>query len=87
MALKFIPRVRIYLDWDGRMDLCTATTPVAAEAFRFVSNCLDEGKAGFVTSELTIAEALVHAVRNGDHVIIGADGAFFSIKQWERGGC
>jgi len=56
--------VRVYLDADGLLDLATPTTAQNQEELKLISAALDRGRLLFVTSEITIAETPVHAVRN-----------------------
>ena len=57
---------RIYLDTDGLLDLVTPESSQDRYDLELLSNSLDIGATVFITSELTIVEALVHAVRNED---------------------
>ena len=56
----------VYLDTDGLLDLVTPMSPQDRTDLHEISLALDEGGLAFVTSELTILESLVHAVRTGD---------------------
>jgi len=58
--------IRIYLDADGLLDLVTPKNAKDQRDLREISAALDDGRLLFITSELTIAETLVHAVRNRD---------------------
>jgi predicted nucleic acid-binding protein len=60
--------LRIYLDTDGLLDLVPSSTQADEESEDTISEALDRGTLVFVTSEITILEALVHARRGNDQL-------------------
>jgi predicted nucleic acid-binding protein len=58
--------LRIYLDTDGLLDLVSSKSSQAFEFRKTVGLALENTSLVFVTSQLTILEALVHAVKEMD---------------------
>lgn len=61
-----MPALRIYLDTDGLLELITLERPEDREHFKAIADALAMGDLLLVTSEITILEALVHAVQEND---------------------
>jgi predicted nucleic acid-binding protein len=61
-----VPALRIYLDADGLLDLVATESPTDNENRRAIGLALSGGSLVFVTSEITLLEALVHALRDKD---------------------
>ena len=57
---------RVYLDTDGLLDLVTPEGTPDRAHLAIVGKALADGTLRFVTSELTIVESLVHAVRSNN---------------------
>jgi len=58
--------LRVYLDADGLLDLVSSRSPTDNENRRIIGLALSHGTLVFVTSEITILETLVHALRDDD---------------------
>jgi predicted nucleic acid-binding protein len=56
----------VYLDADGLLDLVSTKSPTENENRRIIGLALSSRTLLFVTSEITILETLVHALRNQD---------------------
>lgn len=61
-----MPPLRIYLDADGLLDLVSSQSPADDEYRRVIGLGLSNGTLIFVTSEITVLEALVHPLRDND---------------------
>ena len=61
-----MPPLRIYLDTDGLLDLVSSKSPVDDENRTVIGLSLSKGTLVFVTSEITVLEALVHPLRDKD---------------------
>ncbi|MFZ4508114.1 MAG: type II toxin-antitoxin system VapC family toxin [Fimbriimonas sp.] len=67
MGLTLV-QLRVYLDTDGLLDLVPSEGNVDDKSENIIIRALARGALVFVTSELTILEALVHARRSGDQL-------------------